>query len=104
MLFRSLGDAVFVDAAVVFVEVGDETVLVANGEVDVDEVDVDFEGLDVADVDGLGFGFAGRGRAAGGGCLLRMEDGDETEGENGDDGTAKRAHTALDDIPGDEFA
>ena len=49
-----LGDLVLEDAAVVLVEVGDEAVLVADGEVDVDEVDVDVEGLDVADVDGLG--------------------------------------------------
>ena len=68
------------DAAVVLVEVGDVAALVADGEVDVDEVDVDFEGLDVADVDGLGLGFAGGGRAAGGGGLLRGEDGGETEG------------------------
>ncbi len=59
-------------------KVGDEAVFVADGEVDVDEVDVDFEGLDIADVDGLGGGFAGRGRAAGGGCLLRVEDRGET--------------------------
>jgi hypothetical protein len=55
-LLRSL---VFEDAAVVFMEVGDEAALVADGEVDVDEVDLDLEGLGVADVDGLGGGVAG---------------------------------------------
>ena len=94
---------VLVDAAVVFVEVGDVAALVADGEVDVDEIDVDFEGLDVADVDGLGLGFAGGGRAAGGRCLLRVEDGGETEGEGDCGGEAKIAHTALDDEVGTEF-
>ena len=93
-------DFVLEDGAVVFVEVGDVAALVADGEVDVDEVDVDFEGLDVADVDGLGLGFAGGGRAAGGGCLLRVEDGGETEGEGDGGGEAEIAHTALDDEVG----
>jgi len=78
---------VLVDAAVVFVEVGDEAALVADGEVDVDEVDVDFEGLGVADVDGLGRGVAGWGRAAGGGCLLRVKGGDKTESQGDGDKT-----------------
>ncbi len=91
------------DAAVVFVEVGDVAVLVADGEVDVDEVDVDFEGLDFADVDGLGLGFAGGRRTAGRGCLLRVEDGSETEGQGGGGGETEEAHTALDDEVGAEF-
>ena len=94
---------VLVDAAVVLVEVGDVAALVADGEVDVDEVYVDFEGLDVADVDGLGFGFAGGGWSAGGGCLLRVEEGGETKGEDGGD-EAERAHTPLDDEVEAEFA
>ncbi len=56
---------------------GDEAALVADGEVDVDEVDVDFEGLEVADVDGLGLGLAGGGRAAGRGRVLGTKDGRE---------------------------
>ena len=78
------------DAAVVLVEVGDEAVLVADGEVDVDEVDVDLEGLGVGPVDGLGFGFAGGRRAAGGGGLLRVEDGGERRGR-GRSGEAERS-------------
>jgi hypothetical protein len=62
------------DVAVVLMEIGDIAALVADGEVDVDEVDVDFEGLDVADVDGLRLSFASRRRATGGWCFLRMED------------------------------
>jgi hypothetical protein len=84
------------------VEVGDVAVLVADGEVNVHKVDVDFEGLDVADVYGLGLGFAGGGRAAGGWGLLRVEDGGETEGEDGG-GKAEGAHTALDDEVPAEF-
>ena len=94
-----LESLVFVDAAVVFVEVGDEAALVADGEVDVDEVDLNFEGLGVADVDGLGGGVAGGGWAAGFGCLLRVEDGGESEGEDGGS-EAERAHTPLDDEVG----
>ena len=98
-----LEDLVLEDAAVVFVEVGDEAALVADGEVDVDEVDVDFEGLGVADVDGLGLGLAGGGRTAGGGGLLRVEDGGESERKEGS-GKAEGAHTPLDDEVGAEFA
>jgi hypothetical protein len=93
---------VFVDAAVVLVEVGDVAGLVADGEVDVYEVDVDLEGLDVADIDGLGGGVAGGGWSAGGGCLLRVEGGGDDKSE-GDGGETKRAHTALDDEVGAEF-
>ncbi len=90
------------DAAVALVEIGDEAVLVADREVDVNQVDLNLEGLRVADVDGLGFGFAGRGRARGGRGLLRVEDGGETKGKESRD-EAKRAHTALDDKVGREF-
>ena len=63
------------DAAVVLVEVGDVAALVADGEVDVDEVDVDFEGLDVADVDGLGSALLAGGGPPGDGasCAWRTE-------------------------------
>ena len=101
-VFGLLKIFVLVDAAVVFVEVGEEAVLVADGEVDVDEVDVDLEGLDVVLIDGLRCCIAGGRWASGRGCLLRMEDGDETKSE--DDGSkAKEAHSSLDDEVGVEF-
>jgi hypothetical protein len=70
-----LGCPVFEDVAVVLVKVGDVAVFVADGEVNVDEVDVDFEGLDVTDVDGLGLGFTLGWRTTGGWRLLRVEGG-----------------------------
>jgi len=101
-VFGLLKIFVLVDAAVVFVEVGEEAVLVADGEVDVDEVDVDLEGLDVVLIDGLSGGIAGWGRAARGGCLLRVEGGDDTESECCG-GEAGKAHTPLDDEVRAEF-
>ena len=83
-------------------EVGDEAALVADGEVDVDEVDVDLEGLGVADVDGLGLGLAGGGRAAGGGCLLRVEDGGETRAARARRRDRRERIRSLDDEVGGE--
>ena len=91
---------VLVDAAVVLVEVGDVAVLIADGEVDVDEVDVDLEGLGLADIDGrLGGSVAGGRRAAGRGRFLRV--GGRSKGGEGkadtEGGQRQGAHDGLDD-------
>ncbi len=76
------------DLAVVLVQVGDEAVLVADGEVDVHQVDVDLQGLDVADIDWLlaGGGAGWRGATGRGGFLgaqARSEGETETGAEQG---------------------
>src|ERR1700678_4145545 len=93
---------VLVDAAVILMKASDEAVFVANGEVDVDEVDVDLEGLDVVLIERLGRSVAGGWRTTGGGSLLRVEDGGETKAQGS--GEQKRAHSPLDDKVGTEFA
>jgi len=80
----------------------DEAVFVADGKVDVDEVDVDLEGLDVVLIERLGRGVAGGWRTAGRGSLLRVENGRETKAQGS--GEQKRAHSSLDDKVGTEFA
>src|SRR6185437_4871794 len=68
-----LGNFVLGDRAVGLGEVGYEAVLVARGEEDVDEVDVDVDGGGVDVGDRLGGRVALWRRGADGGCLLRGE-------------------------------
>ncbi len=76
-VFDGLRIVVLVDLAVFLAEAGDVAVLVADGEIGVDEVDVELEGLvGVADVLLLGGSFAGRGRGVRGGGLLGADRGD----------------------------
>ena len=90
-----LEDLVLVDAAVILVEIGDVAVFIADGEVEIDEVDVDFEGFDVVLVDGLGGSVTGWWGASGRGCLLRVEGGGKSKAEGS--GEQKSAHGSLDD-------
>jgi hypothetical protein len=76
------------------VQIGDVTVLVADGEVDVDEVDGDLEGLDVLVLLGLGGGVAGGWRAAGGWGFLCVESGGEGEAKDGSS-DERGAHLAI---------
>ena len=65
--------AVFKEAAVAVFEAGDETALIVDGEVDVDEVDVDVEGGSVGVAGLLGGGGAGGRRIVGGWSFLGAE-------------------------------
>jgi len=76
------------------VQTGDEAGLVADGEVEVDEVDVDLEGLGVVLVDGLSGGVAGGRRAAGFGRLLGAKGWRQSEAQGGSN--EEETHGSLD--------